>query len=172
MATNPALQITSTVIFSGLSTSKNDTIVGKGELYGYAGDDFITGSAFNDYINGGDGNDYIVSNGGQDFLIGGLGNDVFELSRNTAVTQVIGGAGQDLYVLATGAGYSVIQDYRLKEDRIDARSCGIGAIRTIAATGALEVVSKFGDTIAFLQGTGYKPTGDLKVDGFNLGIVV
>ena len=46
-------------------------------LYGYAGNDSLTGASYADRIDGGEGNDTIVGGGGGDTLIGGAGSDIY-----------------------------------------------------------------------------------------------
>lgn len=53
-------------------------------LYGYAGNDTLTGGSGNDLLRGGDGNDTLIGGAGNDLLIGGSGNDT-----------LTGGAGND-----------------------------------------------------------------------------
>ena len=66
----------------GLATRYNDT------LFGYGGDDYLSGQDGDDVLDGGAGNDT---------LLGGLGDDIFHtLAGNDTV---IGGAGNDLLVM-------------------------------------------------------------------------
>ncbi len=53
-------------------------------LYGYAGDDTLSGGSGNDLLRGGDGNDILNGGAGKDLLIGGSGNDT-----------LVGGSGAD-----------------------------------------------------------------------------
>ncbi|WP_353143379.1 beta strand repeat-containing protein [Acinetobacter pragensis] len=53
-------------------------------LYGYAGNDTLTGGSGDDSLRGGDGNDTLIGGAGNDLLIGGSGNDT-----------LTGGAGND-----------------------------------------------------------------------------
>ena len=46
-------------------------------IYGYAGNDTLTGSSGNDNIDGGDGDDTLIGGPGQDILIGGSGTDTY-----------------------------------------------------------------------------------------------
>ena len=54
-------------------------------MYGYAGDDILTGSNHNDTIYGGLGNDVISAGAGNDYVSGGAGDDA-----------IYGGAGDDI----------------------------------------------------------------------------
>jgi Ca2+-binding RTX toxin-like protein len=53
-------------------------------MYGYNGDDVLSGGSGNDRIYGGSGNDVLSGNGGNDYLHGADGNDTY-----------LGGAGWD-----------------------------------------------------------------------------
>ena len=74
-------------------------------LYGYDGDDTLTGGSGHDLLRGGDGNDTLNGGAGKDLLIGGSGNDtltggtgadtaLFELLDNLDAT---GGNGTDTW---------------------------------------------------------------------------
>ncbi|WP_213067226.1 Ig-like domain-containing protein [Acinetobacter sp. CFCC 10889] len=54
-------------------------------MYGYGGDDVLTGSHYNDAIYGGVGNDTIHAGAGNDYVSGGAGSDI-----------IYGGAGHDI----------------------------------------------------------------------------
>ncbi|MDH2374784.1 Ig-like domain-containing protein, partial [Cobetia sp. 3AK] len=81
------------------------------QLYGYAGDDILTGGSGNDLIRGGEGNDVINGGDGNDILFGGddddtlyggAGSNIFDggdgddtLVTSTLTFEVDGGAGID-----------------------------------------------------------------------------
>jgi hypothetical protein len=158
-----------TKIYSGRSTNGNDIITGQGYMDGGEGNDKIIGSASNDLIYGGAGDDVIIPGKGRDYIFGGAGNDIIDL-RNSGVSTADGGTGIDTFILGKGFG-STIQGYNPKEDRIDARECGIGDLRINA--GSISIIAygeRGGSSIACLEGTGYKLTGNLKTDCQNLGI--
>ncbi len=67
------------------------TLGSDSDIYGGAGDDFLTGKDIGELISGQDGNDWIRGNGGIDRIFGGNGNDLIE-----------GGSGNDL--IDGGAG--------------------------------------------------------------------
>ena len=48
---------------------------GKGAIFGWGGDDILTGTAGSDFISGGDGDDILTDNYGQNELHGGFGDD-------------------------------------------------------------------------------------------------
>lgn len=159
-----------TKIHSGRSTNGNDIITGQGYIDGGGGDDKIIGSASNDLIYGGAGNDVINSGLGSDYIFGGDGNDTID-RRNAGICTADGGAGIDTFILGKGPGYTKIQGYNPKEDRIDARECGIGDLRM--QNGSIYIIAygeRGGSSIASLEGTDYKLTGNLKTDCQNLGI--
>jgi len=156
-------------IYSGRSTNGNDVITGQGYIDGGEGDDKIIGSAGSDLIYGGAGNDVITSGRGRDYIFGGAGNDIIDL-RNSGVSTADGGTGIDTFILGKGNG-SAIQGYNPKEDRIDARECGIGDLRM--QNGSIYIIAhgeRGGSSIAWLEGISYQLTGNLKTDCQNLGI--
>ena len=155
-------------IYSGRSTNGNDVITGQGYIDGGEGDDKIIGSAGSDLIYGGAGNDVITSGSGRDYIFGGAGNDIIDL-RNSGVSTADGGTGIDTFILGKG-NCSNIQGYNPKEDRIDARECGIGDLRM--QNGSIYIIAhgERGTSIALLEGIGYQLTGNLKTDCQNLGI--
>ena len=168
--TNPSLNIASTLIYKGNSTNGADSITGQGYINGYEGDDYITGSSKNDLIYGGAGNDRIISGGGNDHIYAGTGDDVIDMRRNTGISYANGGAGKDTFAVDVGQGYTNIEVYNPKEDRLDARACGIAALSSMS--GNIKVTSSSGDVIAILQGSGYNLTGNLANDCSKLGIMV
>lgn len=66
-------------------------------IYGYGGDDTITGSDGSDLLNGGVGNDAIGGGAGDDILLGGAGND--QLDGAEGADTMRGGSGDDTYVV-------------------------------------------------------------------------
>jgi Ca2+-binding RTX toxin-like protein len=72
----------------------------RGNLYGGAGNDTITGGSAADMIFGEAGNDALLGKGGFDFLFGGTENDV--LTGGDADDQVFGQAGDDRMIWNPG----------------------------------------------------------------------
>jgi Ca2+-binding RTX toxin-like protein len=64
-----------------------------GTIFGYAGNDQLTGGAGSEQIEGGFGNDVLTGSGGADILLGGSGDDV--LICDLLDTMIDGGAGID-----------------------------------------------------------------------------
>ena len=65
-------------------------------IYGYAGNDMLTGGSGNDLIRGGSGDDTIVAGNGNDLIYGGTGND-----------ELTGNDGTDVFVWEQGDGGSI-----------------------------------------------------------------
>ncbi|UDM37519.1 Ig-like domain-containing protein [Acinetobacter haemolyticus] len=82
-------------------------------IYGYNGDDVITGGQNNDVIYGGNGNDTINGGSGNDLIYGGLGNDV--INGGTGLNLLNGGAGADTFVSTSGAQDTVIYDLQAND---------------------------------------------------------
>ena len=79
-----------------------DGIAGQANImYGYGGNDTLTGSSVSDKLYGGDGNDVLMGGSGNDTLVGGTGNDLLD-----------GGAGSDRYHFGLGDGQDRITDYQ------------------------------------------------------------
>ena len=82
-------------------------------IYGYNGDDVITGGQNNDIIYGGSGNDTINGNNGNDLIYGGLGNDV--MNGGAGSNLLNGGAGADSFISTTGAQDTVFYDLQTND---------------------------------------------------------
>ncbi|MGB9143906.1 MAG: VCBS domain-containing protein [Aestuariivirga sp.] len=91
-----------------LGTNGNDTAnapnaTSPNALYGFGGDDLLTGGIAADFIFGGSGNDTITGGAGADTLSGGGGNDTINIANGNFVAgeSIDGGAGTgDAIVLA------------------------------------------------------------------------
>ena len=68
-------------------------------IYGYGGNDILTGDVNRDVIFGGAGNDNLVGGSGNDLLDGGLDNDT--LNGGAGADTLVGGAGINTYVFNT-----------------------------------------------------------------------
>lgn len=79
------------------------------KMWGYAGNDQMTGSSYGDTIDGGDGTDQLFGRGGNDTLIGGLGAD--QLTGGVANDTLTGGAGADQFIFGSGNGVDTLTDY-------------------------------------------------------------
>lgn len=93
-----------------LGLGGSDTLRGKGgddELMGGVGRDDLSGAQGDDLLMGGKGADLLKGFQGDDTLLGGRGRDTLN-----------GGGGRDLFVLETGFGIDLIQDFRLEDDRL------------------------------------------------------
>lgn len=87
-------------------------------LYGYEGNDTLTGGAGNDILRGGAGNDTLIGGAGSDILFGGSGDDTYT-----------GGTGQDLVIFdvldqidsTAGNGVDTFTDFDFGEtgDQVD-----------------------------------------------------
>ena len=56
-------------------------------IFGFGGDDILTGGEGDDYLDGGIGNDTLTGNGGNDIVVGGAGADNSD-----------GGLGTDVFI--------------------------------------------------------------------------
>ncbi|MCU9840592.1 hypothetical protein OEZ49_22905 [Ruegeria sp. WL0004] len=77
-------------------------------LSGGEGDDTLQGLGGDDRLEGDAGNDSLDGGAGADTLDGGAGNDT-----------LVGGSGADHFIVETGMGQDVADDFTLGEDRLD-----------------------------------------------------
>jgi len=78
-----------------LGTAAGETLSGN-YVWGFGGNDKITGTAGDDFLMGGDGSDFIVSNGGSDSIAGGAGADFISIGGDDTVH--LGYMGNDTFV--------------------------------------------------------------------------
>ncbi|MGN6159020.1 MAG: beta strand repeat-containing protein [Devosia sp.] len=81
-------------------------------IYGYGGDDLITGGAGDDNLVGGDGNDTLSGGTGANILVGGAGNDTFILGAagTATITDFTAGGTDDAVDLTAIAGVNSFAD--------------------------------------------------------------
>ncbi len=77
-------------------------------MYGFHGDDMITGSDDNDVIYGNQGNDNINACSGNDMIFGGDGDDILDSGEGDDF--LYGGKGDDTYILGKGYGTDIVSD--------------------------------------------------------------
>lgn len=126
--------------------SPGGTIGGDDLLFGGEGNDRMGGKAGNDTLFGDEGDDQLWGDDGDDLLQGGLGNDT--LTGDDAS----GGAGQDTFVLAIGAGTDTITDFQTGADFIglaDGLTFGSLAIKTDGTDTRIEAGA---ETLAIVLG--------------------
>ena len=87
-------------------------------IFGFAGDDLLTGSAEDDELTGGIGNDRLTGAGGADSLRGGFGKDTLlggegqdTLDGGRGADLLFGQAGADIFVLSDEATIDTIRDF-------------------------------------------------------------
>lgn len=78
-----------------LGTAAGDTLSGN-FVWGFGGNDKISGTAGNDFLMGGDGTDFIFSNGGNDLIAAGAGADFISIGGDDTVN--LGYMGNDTFV--------------------------------------------------------------------------
>jgi len=115
-----------------LGTANADTITSTSatgdKLYGFAGNDILTGGAGADTLYGGSGNDHLIATSGHTFMNGGTGNDT--LTSGTGVDQMTGGTGHDLFVISAHSTKDTITDFTLtgvNSDVINLHGSGVAA---------------------------------------------
>jgi|CXWL01.1.fsa_nt_gi Ca2+-binding RTX toxin-like protein len=117
-----------------VGTTSGDSITGYNDgtnrIYGFDGNDSLTGGALADFIDGGNGNDGINGQAGNDTLVGGigadslnggLGNDIFDYN---SISESPAGLGKDAIISFAGAG-AALGD-RIDLTTIDANSLAAG----------------------------------------------
>lgn len=126
-------------------------------VVGTEGDDILTAKdGENMSLRGMGGNDDLIGGSGADALDGGQGADV-----------LFGGGGADVFVLSSGSGTDVVEDFGLEQDRILLAGYGKGAV---ARFGQMERDAD-GHWVVRMLGSGTEVANlDLEsVDGFNDG---
>ncbi len=90
---------------------------GNDTLYGYAGNDTLDGGIGNDTVRGGDGNDTVNGGDGADALYGENGNDVMNggLGNDT----IDGALGNDTYVFDANFGQDTLSAYDYVAGKVD-----------------------------------------------------
>jgi Ca2+-binding RTX toxin-like protein len=134
-------------------TNKDDLINGNGgddRLYGGRGNDKLVGGLGDDLLEGGAGNDYLYGNEGNDRLRGGAGAD--RLVGGTGFNTLTGGSGSDVFVLAAGAGFDTITDFRLGSgDRLSLSGSLRFSDLTISGVGRNTLISFGNDELTLLR---------------------
>ena len=113
-----------------------------------SGNDRITGSSKSNTLNGQNGNDKLYGGGGNDLLIGGGGKD-----------RVWGQGGRDTFRVQRGTGYTIIEDFTNKQDRIHLGS-GASGLR-FQTRGDDMYLYQQGDLMAIVENA----AGDLQISG-------
>jgi hypothetical protein len=115
---------------------------GNDRLLGGMGDDTLEGGAGKDKLLGGEGKDTLNGGLDDDKLVGAAGDDI--LTGGGGRDKMVGGSGKDTFVLSSGEGFAVINDFRAGEDLL-----------------GLAAGTSFGDlTIAFMRGKTSIAQGD------------
>ncbi|MCS5706605.1 VCBS domain-containing protein, partial [Synechococcus sp. FGCU-3] len=100
-----------TVVYIGTEGDNTPGAVNAGEsviMYGFGGNDVLTGGTGKDYLFGGAGNDTISTGGGADVIDAGSGTDTLQFTRSLlAAATVDGGADSDTVVI-TAASTSIV----------------------------------------------------------------
>ncbi|WP_193615798.1 calcium-binding protein [Massilia sp. YMA4] len=93
--------------------------LGTNRIYGLAGNDTLTGGALGDLIDGGDDADSINGGAGSDLLLGGAGKDTINGDAGADTLDggsgaeydfLLGGEGNDTYLIRKGSGFNDIND--------------------------------------------------------------
>lgn len=111
----------------------DDVLIGKRDddvLNGDEGDDTLEGRNGDDQLDGGLGDDTLEGGGGDDTLIGNNGDDVLigsfaVIGETQEVDRLLGGSGNDLFVIGTvegalytGSGQAIIEDWDADNDTL------------------------------------------------------
>ena len=129
---------------------------GNDTVYGGSGRDFIYGFAGNDSLYGDDGNDVLYGNDGNDILVGDRLNSVGSTAQ---IDTLIGGAGEDLYVIETmydefGNGdYAIIRGFNTSDDTIQLGNASHTLVNTSGSlpSGA-GIYNASNDLLAIIEG--------------------
>jgi Ca2+-binding RTX toxin-like protein len=94
--------------------SSENTIYGRGDIFGLGGNDVLIALSMNHIVNGGQGNDYLSSLFGPNTLIGGVGDDIYLIGDEISTVVEAAGEGRDVvyvagtYTLAAGVEVEVL----------------------------------------------------------------
>ncbi|MFO1390558.1 beta strand repeat-containing protein [Cellvibrio sp.] len=96
------------VINLSLGTNGGDTFNASANttasaLYGFNGNDVLTGGSANDILVGGSGADTLSGGGGDDVLWGGSGVDTFNVTSGVDTIKDLGTGGTDIFNVSSGA---------------------------------------------------------------------
>ncbi|MCL2923082.1 MAG: hypothetical protein MGF17_00200 [Trichodesmium sp. MAG_R04] len=132
----------------------------RNRIFGYGGNDSITGGISDDFLYGGegndtldghDGNDDLYGYPGNDNLIGGLGDD--NLYGNEGNDTVTGGPGRDIFVLAKGDGVDIITDYTDGTDQLGLLPLlSYSDLNIFQDSADTTITTQTGELLAILQG--------------------
>jgi Ca2+-binding RTX toxin-like protein len=133
--------------------SGNDDLFGgegNDRLLGGMGDDKLEGGAGKDKMVGGDGNDSLNGGLDDDKLVGAAGDDI--LTCGGGRDKMVGGSGKDTFVLSSGEGFAVINDFRAGQDLLGL-AAGINfADLTIAFNRGKTSIALQDDLLAVMNG--------------------
>lgn len=147
--------VTDLFLFSG--SAGDDSASGvpsnkRGALYGFGGNDTLTGGALNDSLFGGSGNDTLTGGAGNDILDGGSGVDTvhYAATRALSASNILSQGGQ--FVIST------ITDGVDKLTKMEQISVGNGTKFLLVGNGGYTLQgaiedARDGDTIVLAQGT-------------------
>jgi peroxidase len=128
---------------SGIDYVYHDAFAAHTRIAGDGGNNSLIGTSAADLLIGFAGNDVIRAGDGKDDIHGGAGND-----------NLWGGAGADLFVFGPASGSDRINDFNVKQDRIDLSDCGfdsildvVRAVRINKAGVVLELDDATGDSV-------------------------
>ena len=120
-------------------------------IYGYRGNDGLSGSDGDDAIFGGTENDTITGGGGSDILIGSSGNDVYRFGLNDGIDRVVDTAGTDGIVIATTSASQVLSALSFERVGTDL-VIGVGSTSITVMDHANPVGSNNIETLQFENG--------------------
>lgn len=134
--------------------SEGDDVIGAvvddSYMYGFDGNDRISGSDGDDFIYGGKGDDRIYAGYGDDIIFAGEGDDI--LDGGEGDDKLYGGEGNDIYIFGRNYGKDVINDeegettVRLKGDslsELDICQVGESAVISIKDTDDRLIISNY-----------------------------
>lgn len=145
---------------SGIDTESADATKGT-VIYGFRGNDILTGGAGGDFLFGGADNDTLSGQGGGDVLAGGAGTDTITAGEDSDLVE--GGAGADTIDLTEGTAAAdtviVVAKAGISSDS------GNGAADTVTAFGGEDTL-----LIRATEVSNYSHTLDAKLSGTTLTI--
>jgi hypothetical protein len=149
----------SDILDGSMAKDVMDGASGNDDLFGGEGNDRLLGGMGDDTLEGGAGKDKLMGGGGKDNLNGGLDDDKLvgaagddTLTCGGGRDMMVGGSGKDTFVLSSGEGFAVINDFRAGQDMLGLTTGISFADLTIAFNRGKTSVMQGDDLLAMLNG--------------------
>jgi Ca2+-binding RTX toxin-like protein len=122
------------------------------DVIGGGGGDFLVGDTYDNVLDGSLGNDTLIGGGGNDFLLGSAGNDSLIGAEGNDSVFLMGGVGDDTYVInLAAAGQTVASERSVRALAADTFALGTGVDAGGADRAVIRGVSTVKDLATNIQ---------------------